>query len=268
MGDEQTREGQVQDELVREEQLQADERWDMEASDDDAAQPYHASWWVRFRRRILQLVFRTVFHLLCKVKIVGIENVPPKGPYLLALNHISLFDPPLVLAFWPYPPEALGASDLANRPGISTLMRAYEGIPVHRGQYDRKVIETALRVLAAGNGLLIAPEGGRSHDIGMRQANPGIAYLVEKTGVPIVPVGAVGTTDDMLKRALRLERPHVEMRVGEPFYLPPIEGVGKERREARQHNADTVMLEIAKLLPEEYHGYYAGQVDGWPQEGH
>jgi 1-acyl-sn-glycerol-3-phosphate acyltransferase len=254
------------DEPVREEQ-QAGERWDMEASSDDALPPYRASWWVRFRRLILQFVFRIVFHLLCKVKVVGIENVPPKGPYLLALNHISLFDPPLVLAFWPYPPEALGASDLIDRPGISTLMRAYKGIPVHRGQYDRKVIDTALCVLTAGNGLLIAPEGGRSHDIGMRQANPGIAYLIEKTGAPVVPVGAVGTTDDMLKRALRLERPSVEMRVGKPFHLPPIEGVGKQRREARQRNADAVMLEIAKLLPEEYHGYYAGQVVGWPQEG-
>ncbi|MBN2499899.1 MAG: 1-acyl-sn-glycerol-3-phosphate acyltransferase [Anaerolineales bacterium] len=255
------------DEPAREEQLQADERWDMEASTDDAVQPYRVSWWLRLRRRSLQILFRGVFHLLCKVKVVGIENVPPEGPYLLALNHISLFDPPLVLSFWPYLPEALGASDLIDRPGISMLMRSYQGIPVHRGQYDRKVIDTALRVLAAGNGLLIAPEGGRSHDIGMRQANPGIAYLVEKTGVPIVPVGAVGTTDDMLKRALRLERPHVEMRVGELFHLPPIEGVGKERREARQRNADTVMLKIAELLPEEYHGYYAGQVTGWPQEG-
>jgi 1-acyl-sn-glycerol-3-phosphate acyltransferase len=255
------------DEQVRDEQNYEDESGD-KADVGDGIQPYRASWWVRFRRRFLQFAVRTVFHILCSVRLVGLENVPKNGPYLLALNHISLFDPPLVLSFWPYPPEALGASDLINRPGQSQLMRAYAGIPVHRGKYDRKVLETALRVLAAGNALLIAPEGGRSHAIGMRKANPGIAYLVEKTGVPVVPVGAVGTTDDMLQRALRLERPHVEMRVGKPFTLPPIEGVGKERRAARQRNTDTVMLKIAKLLPEEYHGYYAGQVPGWPQEGH
>lgn len=235
---------------------------------NDSLPPYHAPWWLHFRRKILQIIFRIVFRILCSVKLIGMENVPAEGPYLLALNHISLFDPPLVLSFWPYPPEALGASDLINRPGIATLMRAYKGIPVHRGQYDRKVLDTALSVLTAGKALLIAPEGGRSHAIGMRQAHPGIAYLIDKTGVPVVPVGAVGTTDDMLKRALRLQRPHLEMRVGESFRLPPIEGVGKERREARQRNADFVMRKIAELLPEEYHGHYAGQVPGWPQEAH
>jgi hypothetical protein len=73
----------------------------------------------------------------------------------------------------------------------------------------------------------------------------------------VVPVGLVGTTDDVLKRVRRLQRPRLEMRIGKSFTLPPIEGSGAARREARQGNADTVMQHIARLLPPEYRGVYS-----------
>jgi 1-acyl-sn-glycerol-3-phosphate acyltransferase len=80
---------------------------------------------------------------------------------------------------------------------------------------------------------------------------------VEETGVPVVPVGIFGATDDFLKRGLRFQRPHIGMRVGKPFQLPPLEGRGDARRESRQRNSDLVMRRIAELLPPEYHGVYA-----------
>jgi 1-acyl-sn-glycerol-3-phosphate acyltransferase len=104
---------------------------------------------------------------------------------------------------------------------------------------------------------MIMPEGGRSHRPGMRRAEPGAAYIVEKTGVPVVPVGVVGTTDDFLSRALRGRRPHAQMIIGKSFHLPDVEGRGEERRLARQRNADLIMSHIAALLPPEYRGVYA-----------
>ncbi len=104
--------------------------------------------------------------------------------------------------------------------------------------------------------MLWMPEGGRSHNLGMRQALPGVAYIAEKAQVPVVPVGIAGTTDDFLKRALRGQRPTIEMRIGRPFTLPPITGRGKDRRLERQQHADRIMQEIAALLPEAYHGIY------------
>jgi len=74
-----------------------------------------------------------------------------------------------------------------------------------------------------------------------------------------VPVGILNTTDDFWQRSKRGERPQLEMRIGRPIYFPPVTGKGSERRELRQHNADIVMRHIAGLLPEEYHGVYAGQ---------
>jgi 1-acyl-sn-glycerol-3-phosphate acyltransferase len=95
--------------------------------------------------------------------------------------------------------------------------------------------------------------------VGMRRAKPGIGYILEQTQVPVGPVGLVGTTDDFWQRARRGERPRLEMRIGKPIHFQPIDRRGAERRVQRQQNADLVMRHIAGLLPEEYHGVYAGQ---------
>ncbi len=108
---------------------------------------------------------------------------------------------------------------------------------------------------------MIAPEGGRTHTLAMRRALPGTAYLADLAGVPVVPVGVVGTSDDFLERALHRHRPEIEMRIGRPFKLPPITGKGEQRRCARQENADLIMRKIAELLPPEYHGVYAEKSD-------
>jgi 1-acyl-sn-glycerol-3-phosphate acyltransferase len=130
------------------------------------------------------------------------------------------------------------------------------GIPVHRGDYDRAALAGVVSALDGGSPLLIAPEGGRSHVPGLRQAKPGIAYIAEETGLPVIPVGIVGTTDDFWQKASKGKRPHLEMIIGKPIKLPPVEGKGAERRESRQRNADLVMRYIAGLLPEEYRGVY------------
>jgi len=218
---------------------------------------YHVPFVNRAGRAVFKPVFRVLFHLLARIRLTGQANVPYGEPYLVAFNHISTFDPPLLVAFWPEMIEAMGASDLWQRPGQAQLVRIYHVIPVHRGEYDRVLFDRVLGVLASGRPLLLAPEGGRSHQVGMRRARPGIAFIVERASVPIVPVGITGTTDDFFKKAVRAERPVLEIRIGKPFFLPAVTGKGDERREARQRNADLVMAHVAGLLPAEYRGYYA-----------
>jgi 1-acyl-sn-glycerol-3-phosphate acyltransferase len=220
-------------------------------------QEYRIPPHTRLLRAVLRPLFRGLFHLLSRVRITGKENVPKSGAYLITVNHVSLFEPPFAMAFWPVTAEGAGAVDIWDRTGQSTLVRLYGGIPVHRGEYDRKLIDTLLGVLKAGLPLLIAPEGGRTHTLAMRRALPGTAYLADLAGVPVVPVGVVGTSDDFLERALHGNRPEIEMRIGPPFRLPPITGKGEQRRIARQRNADLIMQKIAALLPAEYHGVYA-----------
>ncbi len=218
---------------------------------------YRVPFRFRLSRPLLKAVFRLIFHILGRVRVIGKENVPYGKPYVVAMNHISIFDPPLIAAFWPEVLEIIGASDVFAKPGQGRLLKLYGVIPVHRGEYDRVVLQRAVSAIQAGCPLLIAPEGGRSHVPAMRRAYPGVAYIVEKTGVPVVPVGLLGTTEDFWQRAKRGERPYLEMRIGKPINLPPITAKGAARRETRQHNADLVMRHLAGLLPEEYRGVYA-----------
>jgi 1-acyl-sn-glycerol-3-phosphate acyltransferase len=219
---------------------------------------YHLAWWRRWLARpLIRGLLRLLFLVLAPVRITGKKNVPLRTAYIVAINHVSLFEAPFVGVFWPEQIEALGASDVWQRPGQNILARMWGGIPVHRGEYDRAAMEGVISALRSGYALLIAPEGGRSHVPGMRTAYPGIAYIAEQTGVPVIPVGIVGTTDDFFKKASRGKRPLLEMRIGKPFVLPPVEGKGEARRLARQSNADLVMRHIAGLVPEEYRGVYA-----------
>jgi 1-acyl-sn-glycerol-3-phosphate acyltransferase len=218
---------------------------------------YHVPLRFKIIRPVLKTVFRWIFHVLGKITITGKENIPTGKPYGVAMNHVSIYDPPLVAAFWPEQLEIIGAADVFNKPGQGQLLKAYGVIPVHRGDYDRVLFTKIIAVIKAGHPLLIAPEGGRSHVPAMMRAMPGIAYIVEQTHVPVLPVGIVGTTPDFWQRAKRGERPPLEMRIGKPIMLPEITVRGKERHQARQENADLVMRMIAGLLPEEYRGVYA-----------
>ena len=119
------------------------------------------------------------------------------------MNHVSIFDPPLAGSFWPGMLEIIGAIDVFDKPFQGQLLRAYGVIPVHRGDYDCPLLTQLVRILEAGYPILISPEGSRSHIPGFKPARQGVAYPVEKTSVPVVPVALVGTTEDFWQRAKR-----------------------------------------------------------------
>ena len=218
---------------------------------------YRVAWWRKWLTRpLIRLLLGGFIHLLARIKIIGRENVPLGKPYIMAFNHVSLFDPPVMGVFWPEQLEAMGAADIWSKPGQNILARLWGGIPVHRGEYDRALFDKVLGALKAGYPMLIAPEGGRSHAPGMHQAKPGIAFIVEQFEVSVIPVGIVGTTDDFFHKAIHGGRPTIEIHIGKPLILPAVEGRGEARRLSRQANADLVMTHIAWLLPEEYRGVY------------
>jgi 1-acyl-sn-glycerol-3-phosphate acyltransferase len=218
---------------------------------------YHIPLRFKIIRPVAKFVFRGVFHALARVRIVGKENIPYGNPYVVAMNHVSIFDPPFVGAFWPEQLEIIGAIDVFSKPGQGLVLKMYGVIPVHRGDYDRSLLTRIISIIKSGIPLLIAPEGRRSHEPAMGRAKPGIAYIIEQTGVPVLPVGLIGTTADFWPRARRGQKPSLEMRIGKPITLPPIRAKGTEKHVARQRNADLVMSYLAGLLPEEYRGVYA-----------
>jgi 1-acyl-sn-glycerol-3-phosphate acyltransferase len=77
------------------------------------------------------------------------------------MNHVSIFDPPFAAAYWPESLEIIGASDVFSKLGQGQLLWLYGVTPVHRGEYDRALLDWTTRVLKSGQPLLLAPEGGR-----------------------------------------------------------------------------------------------------------
>ncbi len=223
------------------------------------AETYGVPTNIRTNRLFLRPAFRLLFRVLGRVEVTGRENVPSQGPYLIAFNHVSIYDPPVVVAFWPAAPEILAAIEIWTRKGQSELARLYGAIPIRRGEIEREVMLRLLAVLRSGYPLLVSPEGTRSHVPGMQQAKTGIIYLVDKTHVPIVPAAVVGTTDDFFRKAIHGQRPEIKLKIGPAFTIPE-EVAGNDGlppREIRQRKADFIMLHLADLLPEAYRGFYA-----------
>lgn len=223
----------------------------------DKKTQYQVTNQVRIFRWMLRPIFRIIFHVISEVRISGLENIPDDGAYIIAINHISIVEPPFIIAFWPIAPEAVGAKEIWERRGQSLLAKLYGGIQVHRNEFDRQVIDNMIEVVASGRPLLIAPEGGRSHTPGMRRAYPGVAYIAAKSCAPIVPVGIIGSTSNFLRDAVKLKRPVLEMNIGVPIELPAINGKGAHRRSELQKNSDSIMYKLAELLPPNYQGVYA-----------
>jgi 1-acyl-sn-glycerol-3-phosphate acyltransferase len=214
---------------------------------------------IRLNRIIIRTGMRLIFHAISRIRITGLENIPKEGPYLIAINHVSLYDPPFVICFWPIIPEAVGAAEIWTKRGQSTLARLYGGIPIRRGQYDRESIERVLSALRSGKPLVIAPEGTRSHKPGLQRGQPGIAFLLEQYSVPVLPVGIIGTTEDLIYEGLHGKRPQLEMNIGKKVLFEPHNLKGEEKKRERQKMVDQIMIRIAELLPESYRGVYSNQ---------
>jgi 1-acyl-sn-glycerol-3-phosphate acyltransferase len=213
-------------------------------------------WWVRLNRRWMRPLFRALFHVLGKVELSGMENIPANNRYVIAFNHVSMVEIPLIAAFWPVPIEIIGADVVWERPGQNIIAVLWSAIRVKRTEFDREVFNQVEKVFAAGRPLMISPEGTRSHTPGLQRGKPGVAYIIDKVDVDVLPVGVVGNTMEFLHEGLRGKRLPIQMYVGEPFRLLPLEGKGADRRDMRQNNTDYIMAKVAALLPESYRGVY------------
>jgi len=208
------------------------------------------------QRNTLRAIVQALFGLLSRVEVIGLENVPPRGGYILATNHLGRLDAPLVFALVERQDiRALVADKYQKDPLMRWLVKTANGIWVNREEADLQAMRAARSFLQQGGLLGIAPEGTRSHTGGLQPAKTGVAYLADKAGVPIIPAAIFGT-EAALSQLLRLRRPHISIRFGEPFTLPPISR--QQRDLALQENTTEIMCRIAAMLPAAYHGVYAG----------
>jgi len=211
----------------------------------------------KINRHILRVFFRAFFHVLGKVEISGFENIPNHNKYVAVFNHVSLVEVPFIGGFWPTILEIIGGADVWSRPGVSIVVKMWSGVQVKRGQFDKEVFQQVKQIFEADRPLMISPEGTRSHTPGLARGKAGVAFIIDRVDVEVLPVAVIGNTMDFLKKGIRGKRPPIQMIVGEPFKLAPLDGRGEARRVMRQNNTDIIMAKLASLLPENYRGVYA-----------
>ena len=200
----------------------------------------------------LRAIARLIFFLTLNIKLVGRRNVPPKGPFIIACNHLSWTDIPLVPAYISSQVVYL-AKEESFQGRLRRLVRFLGAIPVKRGEADRQLLRASDSLLKRGKILIIFPEGTRSKTAQLIQAHAGVGMIALRAGVPIVPVAINGS-----EHALKKFRPCVTITYGEPMYLQP-KGA-KITKEDINEATETVMRRIASMLPESYRGIYSAPI--------
>ncbi len=193
-----------------------------------------------------------LFRLLAHMTVEGLEYIPADGAFILATNHISRLDSPILMVASPRRLHALVANKYRNFIGYNWILNAAGAIWIRRSEFDREALLSAMRVLSEGQVLALAPEGTRSHTGQLQMGKPGVAFLAARAHVPIVPVGITGT-DKMVEAFKRLRKMQVWVRFGTPFRLP------KEGRLSSQElteYTELIMRRIANQLPMEFRGQY------------
>ena len=143
--------------------------------------------------RLLQFVLGVFFKLFFRAEIIGRENMPMDGGIILAANHTSNFDPPLLAAFLQRPVSYMAKQELFDVPIFGRVITGCHAFPVKRGAADRGAIKTAIKVIKMGNCLGLFPEGTRSKDGAIRKPEAGIALIAAMTAAPVVPAALIGT---------------------------------------------------------------------------
>ncbi|NDJ79029.1 MAG: 1-acyl-sn-glycerol-3-phosphate acyltransferase [Chloroflexi bacterium] len=187
--------------------------------------------------------------LFTRTTVTGLENVPDDGAYIAVGNHAAAIEVALMVVNLPDVLELVGNGDIPFDPTFKFMANAYRFIPVRRGYVDRKALERARQVLEMGHVLGAFPEGG-IWDHNVRSARPGVAWLSQQTGVPILPV-AFGGVLGALRQIWRLKRPRLTVTIGEPIPPVPCPETPRERKAAIQAASEEIMSRIKSLLPPE-----------------
>jgi 1-acyl-sn-glycerol-3-phosphate acyltransferase len=201
-------------------------------------------------------LFVLLRQLLIRFDAADCEKIPAIGPLLLAPNHLHITDAPLGAGVFP-PDAALIVSEHMRRFPLVGWLLAHLGRPVYisRGQGDREALSRALDVLLAGGVVVMAPEGKISKTGGLLQGRTGVAYLATESGSPVLPVVMYGQ-EKAWRHWLRLRRAPVHLRVGELIRFP----AGRATARQLSHYTEELMVALARMLPPEYRGVYAGSV--------
>ncbi len=195
---------------------------------------------------ILWILCRVVSRLFLRYRTRGVEHVPAAGGVLLAANHASYADIPLLGCGVRRRLFYLGRANLFSYPLAGPILRALGWIPLKPERWDRKAFQSVVEMLKAGKAVVIFPEGTRTPDGALQPGKPGIGRIVAEAQCPVVPVYLRGTRQVLPPGALWLRRHPVEVSFGESIDFRD-ECRQYQGKALYQHISQTVMARIAEL---------------------
>ena len=158
--------------------------------------------------------------------VEGLERIPRKGPLIVACNHISFWDPPLVGSSITRPVHFVAKAELFDNPLFGALIRSYNAIPIQRGPQARTGLRGAEEVLSAGEAVLIFPEGTRNKSGTLLPPRAGVGHLSAATRSPVLPACITGS--NQIRRSMKRQVP-IRITFGSPV-MPPRSGQREEVR--------------------------------------
>jgi 1-acyl-sn-glycerol-3-phosphate acyltransferase len=186
--------------------------------------------------------FRTIFGM----RVIGEENLITEGPVLVASNHQSFLDPPLIGNLYNSEMVFLARKSLFKGPA-TWVYPQWNAIPVDQERPDMASLKTIIRKLKEGNRVLVFPEGARTMDGNLGEAAPGIGLIAAKSGAPIQPVRISGAREALPRGSSRIRFTRITVRIGKPIYLTPEELSSASGKQGYDKLAKRIMAAIGEL---------------------
>jgi len=197
----------------------------------------------QFSTRIFKL-FLLIWH---RLKIRGAKNIPDRGGVLLASNHASFLDPPVVgVGYRGRPVHFMARDTLWNSKFGTWWMTKVGCIPVSRGTGDIKALKLTIKALKEGKVVSMFPEGTRTEDGELQEAKGGIGFIIEKSGCVVVPAYIDGTYKAHPKGTKFIKPCKVTITYGKPITQEDFQALGSGRKAYDAHAA-LIMQRIADI---------------------
>ena len=198
------------------------------------------SYWLGHR------FFRELARGLFDFRVIGAEKLPIAGPALIASNHVSFLDPPFVGSAFDEVVHSFARKSLFNHPIMGALLRSWQVLGVDLDKPDTTALKTTIRLLRAGEKVLIFPEGTRSHDGNLLPAEAGVGLFIAKSQAPVLPVRLFGAYEAYPRGAKTLRPAQITLVIGD-LWQPDLKSYSQTGKDLYQALADEVMHRISEL---------------------
>lgn len=179
------------------------------------------------------------------ITVIGRENIPMQGGVLIAANHISYLDPPLIGAIMPRMATFMARKGLFEIPVLSLFIRQVS-IPVDRQRPRPSTIKEAVRRLRSGEAVVLFPEGRRSDTGELLEGKRGAGMLVSLSGVPVVPTLVIGADKALPVDAKWLKRARITVVFGKPIYYTSTKKEADNEQDEISREIMTVISDMQK----------------------